>query len=201
MHTINLLLTKFFGISIIGLIIIFQQELRQGLARLGQQHLFSVSLAESDVVALIEEIASALFKLAGKKIGCIIAIEQEIKLKTYIESGVLLDSKASAELLQSIFTPPSPLHDGGVIIQGERIIAASCLFPLTENPHYSKMIGTRRRAALGMSEQTDSVIIIASEETGEVLLAVNGYFTHIENREHFVAALMDLFLKKDKKKK
>src|SRR3989338_819395 len=107
--TLNWLLTKFFGISIIALLIIFQQELRQGLARLGQQHLFNMALEESEVLELIEEITAAVFKLSRKKIGCLIAIERENKLKTYIESGLLLDGHVSSELLQSLFMPNSPL--------------------------------------------------------------------------------------------
>ena len=104
-NTLNWLLTKFFAISIIAMLIIFQQELRQGLARLGQQHLFSVALAESEIIALIEQLTSAVDKLARKKVGCLIAIEREMQLATYIESGVPIDSKVISELIQSIFTP------------------------------------------------------------------------------------------------
>lgn len=192
LHVINWVLTKFFGISIIAVLIIFQQELRHGLARLGQQHLFTTALAESELIALINEITSAVYKLAGKKTGCILAIEKETKLKTYIESGVSIDSKTSSELIQSIFTPSSPLHDGGVIIQGERVAAASCLFPLAENISFSKTLGTRHRAALGMSEQTDAVIIVASEETGEISIATEGRLIRIMNQEQFINLLRDL---------
>src|SRR3989338_2129451 len=170
--TLNWLLTKFFGISIIALLVIFQQELRQGLARLGQQHLFNPILEEAEMVALIEEMTAAIYKLSRKKNGCLMAIERETKLKTYIESGLLLDSKVSSEMLQSIFNATSPLHDGGVVIRGERIVAAACLFPLSENPNFSKIVGTRHRAALGLTEQTDAIVIMVSEETCEVSVAV-----------------------------
>ena len=99
--------------------------MRHGLARLGQQHLFNVSLEESEIIAIIEELTSATYKLAHQKIGCLIAIERETKLKTYIETGVQMDAKVSAELIRSIFTPQSPLHDGGVIARADRIVAAS----------------------------------------------------------------------------
>jgi len=201
--TLNWLLTKFFAISIIALLIIFQQELRHGLARLGQQHLFEIALEESEVVAIIEEMTSAAYKLSRKKIGCLIAIERETKLKTYIESGLPIEGKVSAELLQSIFVTQSPLHDGGVIIRGERIVAASCLFPLSDNPNFSKIIGTRHRAALGITEQTDAVVLMVSEETSEISLAVEGRFIPIVNRERLVNLLKSFLLgnKQEKKKK
>ena len=197
--TLNWLLTKFFAISIIALMIIFQQELRHGLARLGQQHLFTVSLEESEVVALIEQITTAVYKLSRQKVGCLIAIERENKLDTYIESGVKLDAKISAELLQSIFTPPSPLHDGGVISRGDRLIAASCLFPLSENPNFSKIIGTRHRAALGITEQTDALVVMVSEETAEISVASDGRFIPVVNRERLVHILRAILLPERKK--
>lgn len=200
-NTLNWLLTKFFGISIIAVVIIFQQELRQGLARLGQQHLFRLDLEESEVIALVDEISSAAFKLAQKKIGCLVAIERDSRLKTYIESGLVIDSKVSSVLIQSIFTPTSPLHDGGVIIRGERIIAASCLFPLSENPGLSKIIGTRHRAAIGMTEQTDAIVVLVSEETGEVSIAAEGRFIPIVNKERFANILKGLLVEETKKKK
>ncbi len=200
LNTLNWLLTKLFGISIIALLIIFQQELRQGLARLGQQHLFNVALEESEIIALIEQITSAIYKLAEKKGGCIIAIERETKLKTYIESGVTIDSKVSEELLLSIFSSQSPLHDGGVVICGERIAAASCLFPLSENPNFSKIIGTRHRAALGLSEQTDAIVMMASEENGEISVSTDGKFIPVANRERFINILKNLLISHPKKK-
>lgn len=191
-ETLNWLLTKFFAISIIALLIIFQQELRHGLARLGQQHLFTISLEESEIMALIEELASAVYKLSNNKAGCIIALERETKLNTYVESGVPLDAKVTSELIQSIFTPQTPLHDGGIILRGDRIAAASCLFPLSDNPNFSKIIGTRHRAALGLTEQTDAVVLMVSEETSEISIAVDGRFIPVVNRERLINSLKDL---------
>ena len=196
-NTLNWLLTKFFAISIIAMLIIFQQELRHGLARLGQQHLFSIALAESEIIALIEEIASAVFKLSPAKVGCLIAIERETKLTTYIESGIRLDAKVSGELIQSIFTPPSPMHDGGIIICGERVAASSCLFPLSENPNFSKLIGTRHRAALGLTEQTDAIVVMVSEESGEISISENGRFIPIVNKERFANILKSLLFNEE----
>jgi len=201
LDTLNWLLTKFFAISIIALLIIFQQELRQGLARLGQQHLFSIDLEEAEVIAIIDEIVAAVYKLIRKKTGCLIAVERETKLKTYIESGVQIDSKVSAELIISMFAPTSPLHDGGIIVRGERIVAASCLFPLSENPMFDKTTGTRHRAALGISEQTDAIVIMVSEETAQVSLANEGRFITVDNKEHLGNLLKDILIKKATKKK
>ncbi len=199
LSTLNWLLRNFFAISILAVLIIFQQELRQGLARLGQQHLFSVSLEESEVLAIIEDIASAIFKLSKRRIGCIMAIERDAKLKTYVDSGILLDSKISPELIQSIFVPTSPLHDGGIIIQDDRLVAAACLFPLSENANLSKILGTRHRAALGISEQTDAIAIIVSEETGDISIASDGRFIPIVNKERFTNILKNLLFGQDKK--
>lgn len=197
---LNWLLTKFFGISIIALLIIFQQELRLGLARLGQQHLFNITLEEGELMALLEEIATAAYKMSQNHVGCIMAIEKETKLKTYEESGVALDAKISAELLVSIFNPHCPLHDGGVIIRGERIVASSCLFPLSENPNFSKIIGTRHRAALGLTEQTDAIVVLVSEESSEVSIAADGRFIPVVNRERFLSILKSLILGPQKQK-
>jgi diadenylate cyclase len=129
------------------------------------------------------------------------AIERETKLKTYIESGVPIEGHVTSVLIQSIFNPNSPLHDGGVILRGERIVAASCLFPLSENPNFSKIIGTRHRAALGLTEQTDAIVVMVSEESGEISVASDGRFIPITNRERLVGILKDLFIGKSKTKK
>jgi len=201
LDTLNWLLTKIFAISIIAVLIIFQQELRTGLARLGQQHLFNIALEEAEIMAIIEEITSAVYKMSKNKIGCLIAIEREDKLKTYIESGVPINGKVSGELIQSIFMPQAPLHDGGLIIRAESVIAASCLFPLSDNPNFSKIIGTRHRAALGLTEQTDAVVVMVSEETSEISVAVDGRFIPVVSRERLVNILRNLFVGNNTTKK
>ena len=201
LKTLNWLLTKFFAISIIAVLIIFQEELRLGLARLGQQHLFSIALEESEIMAILDEITSAVYKMAKSKIGCLIALERETKLTTYIESGVPLDAKISSELIQSIFAPQSPLHDGGIIARGERIVSASSLFPLSSNPSFSKIIGTRHRAALGLTEQTDAIVVLVSEETGEISLALDGRFLPAMDQGQMVNMLKDFLVGQNKKKK
>ncbi len=192
--TLTLLLRYFFTISVLAFLIIFQQEIRQGLARLGQQHLFVGSLEESEITAMIEEIMAATHKLARRKIGCLIALEKETKLKTYIESGVAIDGKVTSEIIQSIFVPTSPLHDGGIIIRNDRILAAACLFPLSENINLSKIIGTRHRAALGLTEQTDAIAVMVSEETGNISVASEGRFIPIVSKENFSSILKSLLV-------
>lgn len=185
-EVLNWLLGNFFSIWIIVIVVIFQHELRSGLARLGQQHLFAISLGETEIKALVDEIYDTVFRLSRRKNGCLIAIEREMKLDLYIESGIIIDAKVTSALLQSIFMPGTPLHDGGVVIRGERIAASSCLFPLSDNPSVGKTVGTRHRAALGLSEHTDALIILVSEETGEISITFEGHFIAVPDQEHFM---------------
>ena len=204
-EVLNWLLKNFFSIWIIVIVVIFQNELRSGLARLGQQHLFNISLGEVEIEALIDEVSNAIFKLSKQKTGCLIAFERETKLNLYVDSGVHLDAKISSPLLQSLFMITSPLHDGGVVVRGERIAASSCLFPLSENPSVNKTVGTRHRAALGLSEQTDAIVVLVSEQSGDINLAFDGHFIGINDQEHFAKLLKELLipvkLKNDKKVK
>ena len=195
---LNLILRNFFSIWVVMIVVIFQHELRSGLARLGRRHLFTVSLGEPELKALIEEISDAVYKLSRRKIGCLIAVERQMKLTLFIESGVALDSKISSALLQSIFMPQTPIHDGGVVICGERIAASSCLFPLSENPTVNKTVGTRHRAALGLSEHTDAVIALASEETGDVSVVIEGRLIKIDDQSHLENVLKE-YLNSDQK--
>ncbi|MFA5039967.1 MAG: diadenylate cyclase CdaA [Candidatus Omnitrophota bacterium] len=192
LNTLDWILTKLFAISVIAIIVIFQPELRFGLARLGQPHLFGAALKEEDVDELVRQLSSSLFFLSQRKIGSIIAIEREDRLKSYISSGIPVQAKVSPELVETIFTPSSPLHDGGVVIQGNTLVAASCLFPLAQNPYLSHALGTRHRAALGLSEETDAIVLIVSEQTGLVSLAVGGRLTQGLTREELSQNLRDL---------
>ncbi|MBL7155518.1 MAG: TIGR00159 family protein [Candidatus Omnitrophica bacterium] len=194
LETINWILTKLFTISVIAFVIIFQPELRRGLARIGQFGMFSGQQQT------LEEIVKAAIVLSKKKIGALIAIEREIGLRPYIESGIKMDSHVTSELLNTIFTPTTPLHDGGVIVQGSIISAAGCLFPLTQNPHVSSSLGTRHRAGMGLSEETDAVVVVVSEETGDVSLSVNGKLTRHLDEKEFARSLNNIFRPKKSKK-
>ncbi len=176
LNIINWIITRALGIAVISIIVIFQPEIRRGLARLGR---FGVFTGESQV---LEESAKAAVVLSKRKVGGLIAIEREVGLRRYIESGVEIDAVVTTELINTIFSPTTALHDGGIIVARQRIEAAACLFPLTQNPHIPKTMGTRHRAALGLSEETDAVVVVVSEETGDISIAVEGKMTR--NIEH-----------------
>lgn len=171
------LLTYLFAFFLILVVIIFQPELREGLIRLGKRHIFSIEPKREEIEKTLREIVSAAGALSRKKVGALIAIKREIGLKRYIESGVVLNAELTSELLQNIFYPSAPLHDGGVIIDEATIIAASCLFPLSDNPSLEKTLGMRHRAAVGLSENSDSLVVAVSEENGSISLAINGQLT------------------------
>jgi diadenylate cyclase len=194
LQTINWILARLFTISIVAFLIIFQPELRRGLARIGQFGIFSGQQETLD------EITKAATILSKKKVGALISIEREIGLKAYIESGIKLDSRVTSELLHTVFTPNTPLHDGGIIIQGSIIAAAGCLFPLTQNPHVSSALGTRHRAAIGLSEETDAVVIVVSEETGDISIALNGKLSKHNDEKEFGRALANIFKPKKQRK-
>ena len=194
LETINWILGRLFTISVIAFLIIFQPELRRGLARIGQFGMFSRQQETLD------EIVKAALIMSKKKIGALIALEREIGLRPYIESGVRMDSQVTSELLNTIFAPNTPLHDGGVIIQGSIIAASGCLFPLTQNPHVSTSLGTRHRAAMGLSEEADAVVVVVSEETGDISISVNGRLTRHLDEKEFGRVLTNIFRPKKSKK-
>jgi len=194
LETINWILTKLIPISIIAFLIIFQPELRRGLARLGQ---FGIFPAKEHV---IDEISKSAFALSKKKIGALIAIEREVGLRAYIESGVSMDGKVSNELISTIFMPNTPLHDGGIVIEEDRIVSAGCLFPLSQETHITKTLGTRHRAAIGLTEETDAIAVVVSEETGMISIAVGGKLTRNLDREELVKSLTNLYKPKKEKK-
>lgn len=171
------LLTYLFTFFLIFIVIIFQPELRNGLIHLGKRHIFYIEPKREEIEKTLKEIVSAIGSLSRKKIGALIAIKREIGLKGYIESGVVLNADLTSELLQNIFYPSSPLHDGGVVVGDIKLIAASCLFPLSDNPSLEKTLGMRHRAAVGLSENSDALVIAVSEESGFISLAINGQLT------------------------
>ena len=174
--TFNFLVRGLWQVLILAFVILFAPEIRRALAEVGQRRFFRGFLKEAKP-GYIDEIIEAVDILAKKKKGALIALERETGLKTYIETGIKLDSDVSRELLSTIFLPTTPLHDGAVIIQGNRVAAAGCLLPFTRNPDISKRMGMRHKAALGLSEETDAVVVVVSEETGRISLAVGGRLT------------------------
>jgi diadenylate cyclase len=170
--TLNWLISTLLPYAVFALIVVFQAEIRQALARLGRKLTFrSVISSEGDAY---DDIVLAANLFAQNQTGALIVIEREVGLRTYIESGVPLEARLSYDLLATIFRPSAPLHDGAVIIQRDRIAAAACFLPLSMNPVLSTQLGTRHRAGIGITEETDAIAVIASEETGAISLAVGG---------------------------
>lgn len=190
LEAIAWVLTRLFPISVIALVVIFQPELRRGLAQLGQLGLHQES------AEILEEIAGAAGNLSRRKIGALIVIEREVGLKSYIESGTQIDARVSNYLLTSIFMQQSPLHDGAVIIQRGRLVAAGCVLPLPQEERgIPKILGMRHRAAVGISEETDAVCVVVSEETGAISIASGGKLSQGLDEDGLVKILKDLFYK------
>src|ERR1700733_14572086 len=169
--TLHWLISTLLPYAVFALIVVFSAEIRQALARLGRKLTFSRTPAEADAY---DDIALAANLFSQNQTGALIVIEREIGLRTYIESGVPLDAHLSYDLLATIFRPSAPLHDGAVIVQGDRIAAAACFLPLSMNPVLSTQLGTRHRAGIGVTEETDAIAVIVSEETGAISIAVGG---------------------------
>lgn len=171
--TLQTILENLLLVVPIAVIVLFQAEIRRALATFGRQPLFGRSQGQS-AEATLNEIVLAATTLSSRKIGALIVLERRDGLRNYVENGIVLDAAVSYDLLLNIFTPDTPLHDGAAILQHDRIGAAACFLPLTLNPELSKDFGTRHRAALGISEETDAVAIVVSEETGSISMAVDG---------------------------
>jgi diadenylate cyclase len=172
LRTVNFLVGTLLPYGIFALIVVFQNEIRHALARIGRKLTFSRS--SSGMQEAYDDIVLAANLFSQSQTGALIVIEREIGLRTYIESGVPLDANLSYDLLATIFRPSAPLHDGAVIVQKDRIAAAACFLPLSMNPVLSTQLGTRHRAGIGITEETDAIAVIVSEETGYISLAVAG---------------------------
>ena len=184
LYTVEWLIQSLWSYIVLALIILFQPEIRRALAQMGQNPLTQrlISIEESKN---IEEIVKASVSLANKKIGAIMVIERNTELRDLVEMGTLLDARITKELITSIFLPYSPIHDGAIIINSDRIVAGGCFLPLTLSENISKSLGTRHRAAIGVTEETDAVAIVVSEETGTISISIGGNMT----RELDAAAL------------
>lgn len=185
LNTLSWLMSQAMTYGVLAILIIFQPELRRALEQLGRGRFFSRSSNPDDdkINPVIMEIVKAVEYMAKRRIGALIALERETGLNDYIETGISIDGKMSSELLINIFIPNTPLHDGAVIIRKDQIKAAGCYLPLSENPFISKELGTRHRAALGLSELTDCLALIVSEETGQIAIAKNGEIHRDLSRE------------------
>jgi diadenylate cyclase len=174
LETVNWLIRNLFGYLVIGVIVLFQSDIRRALAHLGRAPFFRYFAKSESAEESIEELVVAANMLATQRVGAIIALERQIGLRNYIEGGIPLDAELTYDLLISIFQHASPLHDGAVIVQEDRIAAAACFLPLTVNPKLSKELGSRHRAAIGLTEENDAVAIVVSEESGRISVVVEG---------------------------
>jgi len=190
LRTVNWLVTTLLPYAVFALIVVFAAEIRQALARVGRKVTFARSSTTRE--SSYDDIVLAANLFAQEQTGALIVIEREIGLRTYIESGVPLDAKLSYHLLATIFRPSAPLHDGAAIVQKDRIAAAACFLPLSMNPLLSTQLGTRHRAGIGITEETDAVAVIVSEETGGISLAVAGQIERDLTADQLRARLSDL---------
>jgi len=189
------LLRSFVAFAAVAVLIIFQPELRRILAELGTHPLFNATREQREN---IEVIVQTVERMADVRIGALIAIQQSINLQEAVESGVLVDCEATPEMLETIFFPNNAIHDGGVIIKGDRIAYAACIFPLTQRQDLNASLGTRHRAAIGLTEETDAVVVVASEETGSISHAYKGNLVRGVTAEQLRAFLSSILLASSK---
>ncbi|MEJ2182551.1 MAG: diadenylate cyclase CdaA [Nitrospirota bacterium] len=180
LYTLDWLLQGFWAYIVIAIIVLFQPEIRRTLAKMGETQ-FLKAFTPAEELRGLEEIVKATISLAERKIGALIVLERETDLKDFVELGTPLDARVSREILMSVFHPASPIHDGAVVIRGNRIVAAGCFLPIAFAPAISRSLGTRHRAAMGLTEETDAVVIIVSEETGGISVSIGGRLeTHLD---------------------
>ena len=199
LYTIDWIIQSMWAQIVLAVIILFQPEIRKTLAQMGEAR-FLPSFASAEEMRSIEEIVRASIALSSRQIGALIVLEKETSLNDFIEMGTQLDAKVTHELLLSIFHPTSPIHDGAVIIRGNRVVAAGCFLPLTLSIDMSKAFGTRHRAGIGLTEETDSVVIIVSEETGSITTAIGSKIEKNVDMGTLRDFLTAHFITQDKKK-
>ncbi|MBM3835830.1 MAG: TIGR00159 family protein [Verrucomicrobia bacterium] len=192
LQVLSFLLRTFFAFSAVAVLVIFQPELRRMLAELGNLPLFNTAREQRENIEVIVQTAE---RLSDVRIGALIAIEQSIQLQEVVESGLPVNCEATPEMLETIFFPNNAIHDGGVIIKGDRIAFAACIFPLTRRQDLNPSLGTRHRAAIGLSEETDAVIVVVSEESGAISYAYKGHLVRGVTVEELRAFLTSVFVR------
>ena len=203
LNALNWLLQQLISMGVLVLVIMFQPELRRGLEQIGRsnwsRHMFTPQRRQRtrEMENLVQEIVKALNNMSRKRIGALIVIERHTGLAGVIDSGTVIDAEISSPLIENIFEPNTPLHDGAVIIRGERIVAAACILQLTDDHSLSRELGTRHRAAIGITESTDAVSLIVSEETGIISMARDGKLTRYLDTKSLTILLTELFMPDD----
>lgn len=176
LYTLHWILDNFLSSIILVIVVLFQEDIRRALIHVGANPFFA-DLSYREETAVMSELVKACVNMANKRIGALIVIERETGLKDFLEVGVEIDAKVSSDLITSIFLPYSPIHDGALVLQQGRLKRAGCFLPLSQNPDISKNLGTRHRAAIGLTELVDAVVIVVSEETGKISIVVGGRIT------------------------
>ena len=196
LQTVSWLIRNVLAYVVFAAIVLFQSDIRRALSHLGRARFFRYFGRAERAAETIEEIVTATSLLAKDRVGAIIVLEREIGLRNYVESGIPLDAEVSYDLLSTVFQPSTPLHDGAVIIQEDRIAAAACFLPLTVNPKLDRDLGTRHRAAIGLTEECDAVAVVVSEERGEISLSLNGLIARGLSADDLRVRLQALILQK-----
>jgi diadenylate cyclase len=194
LQTVNWVIRNVFVYVGFAAIVLFQSDIRRALSHLGRAPFFRYLAGNKESDETLEEVLTAAGLLAKGRVGALIVLEREIGLRNYVESGIPLDAAVSYDLLTTIFHPGAPMHDGAVIIQENRVAAAACFLPLTVSPTFDRELGTRHRAAIGVTEESDAVAVVVSEERGEVSLAVDGRIERGLSPERLRARLHELVL-------
>ena len=174
LETVNWVIRNLGAYVVVAIIVLFQSDIRRALAHFGRARFFRYFERATSTDETLEELVTAATTLSARKIGAIMVVERQIGLRNYIEGGIPLDATITYDLMATIFQPGSPLHDGAAIVQGDRVAAAACFLPLSVNPRVSRELGTRHRAAIGLTEENDAVAVVVSEETGIISLAIAG---------------------------
>ena len=196
LETTNWLIRNVFSYVVFAVIVLFQSDIRRALAHLGRAPFFRYFATPESAEESIEELVVAATMLSTRRIGAIIALERQIGLRNYIEGGIPLDATLTYDLLVSIFQPTAPLHDGAVIVQDDKVAAAACFLPLTVNPRVGKGLGSRHRAAIGLTEENDAIAIVVSEETGGISVVAEGQIERGLSADQLRARLRSLVLQR-----
>ncbi len=201
LNTVNYIVGKVIEIGLIALVVVFQPELRRAMERLGSSSIRGILVPKvqvGDSARTVEQTVAACRTMSRQKIGALIVFERENSLDEYFKTGTMVDAAVSAELLKNIFFPKAALHDGAVVIRNDRIAAAGCVLPLTENPNLSRDLGTRHRAAIGITEHSDAVVVVVSEETGVISFVSGGSLKRYLTPETLTAALKEVLVEEEK---
>ncbi len=201
LYTLHWLLSGFMTVGLIAIVVIFQPELRRALEHLGRSRLSNImsDIDKDEAKRMVAEIVRAIDAMSTSKTGALMVIEREITLNDIVETGTVIDASISAEMIGNIFYEGAPLHDGALIIRADRLYAAGCVLPLTQNKGLNKELGTRHRAGIGITENSDALVIIVSEETGVVSVAQNGQLTRFIETKQIEKMLLSMYLQEDKK--